>query len=125
MNDNIRRIKQIETENKIWIIYFFIIGLCLYGNKFEKQYFMYNDLAAKDKYRKISIFVFVIAIIIYIYFFLDNYKDVKNLDVFDSNRKKNLNKLSLLGSTFVLLSGLIFLYIAIVDTEIDVEIAFN
>ena len=43
----------------------------------------------------------------------------------DSLRKKNLTKASFLGSFFVLLSGLIFLGIAILDENIDVEIAFN
>ena len=50
---------------------------------------------------------------------------MKNLKTTDSKRKKDLNQLSLLGSTLILLSGIIFLYIAITDTELNVEIAFN
>lgn len=125
MNENKKRIEQINVENFIWIIYFFLIGLCLYGNKYEKNYFLTGNINSKNNYRKISIVIFVIATIIYIYFFIDNYKDVKSLKIYDSQKKKTLNKLSLLGSTLVLLSGIIFLYIAIKDTELDVEIAFN
>ena len=125
MNDNLKRIKQIDIENFIWIIYFFIIGLCLYGNKLEKNYFLTGNNIDKSNYRKINIIIFVIAVIIYLYFFIDSYQEVNNLNSYDSNEKKTYNELSLLGSTLVLISGIIFLYILIVDDEIETEIAFN
>ena len=125
MNDNLKRIKQIDIENFIWIIYFFIIGLCLYGNKLEKNYFLTGNNVDKSNYRKINIIIFVIAVIIYLYFFIDSYQEVNNLNSYDSNKKKTYNELSLLGSTLVLISGIIFLYIAINDTELESEIAFN
>lgn len=124
MNDIEKRLKQIDVENFVWIIYFFIICLCLIANKYEKRYFCFNDQKAKDTYRKLTIIIFIIAVIIYIYFFYDNYKDVRVLKT--TNQKTiRLSNLSLLGSTLVLISGLIFLYIAFVDTELDIEIAFN
>lgn len=125
MNEKEEILKKIKTENYVWIIYFILIGLCLYGNTFEKNYVLYNDQKSKETYRKITIFIFAVALIIYLYFFFDNYKDVKNLKPTDSKRKKDLNELSLLGSTLILIAGLIFIYIAIVDTELDVELAFN
>ncbi len=125
MNEKEEILKKIKTENYVWIIYFILIGLCLCGNTFEKNYVLYNDQKSKETYRKITIFIFAVALIIYLYFFFDNYKDVKNLKPTDSKRKKDLNKLSLLGSTLILIAGLIFIYIAIVDTELDVELAFN
>ena len=40
MNYNInKRLKQIETENKIWILYLLIIVFSLYANHLEKDYF--------------------------------------------------------------------------------------
>lgn len=125
MSEKEEILKKIKTENYVWIIYFILIGLCLYGNTFEKNYVLYNDQRSKETYRKITIFIFTVALIIYLYFFFDNYKDVKNLKPTDSKRKKDLNELSLLGSTLILIAGLIFIYIAIVDTELDVELAFN
>lgn len=125
MKEKKERIRQINTENKIWMIYLGIIALSLYSNYFEKRYFVCNDLCAKNKYRQILIFIFVILVIVYLYFFLDNYDDVKNLSPCESQKTKDLSKLSLFGSGLILLSGIIFLYIAIVDTDINVEIAFN
>ena len=125
MNEKEEILKKIKTENYVWVIYFILICLCLCGNTFEKNYVLYNDQKSKETYRKITIFIFAVALIIYLYFFFDNYKDVKNLKPTDSKRKKDLNELSLLGSTLILIAGLIFIYIAIVDTELDVELAFN
>ena len=123
MNDNYNRLKQIEIENKIWIVYFFLIGLCLYGNSFEKKYFLYGNNYDKEKYRKITIFIFSIAVIIYFYFFIDSYKDMKNNNY--NIKSKSYSELSFLGSTLILISGLIFLYLAVVDTDLDIELAFN
>lgn len=123
MNNNYKRLKQIEIENKIWIIYFFLIGLCLYGNSFEKKYFLYGNNYDKEKYRKITIFIFSIAVIIYFYFFIDSYKDMKNNNY--NTKSKSYSELSFLGSTLILISGLIFLYLAVADTDLDIELAFN
>lgn len=123
MNNNYNRLKQIEIENKIWIIYFFLIGLCLYGNSFEKKYFLYGNNYDKEKYRKITIFIFSIAVIIYFYFFIDSYKDMKNNNY--NIKSKSYSELSFLGSTLILISGLIFLYLAVDDTDLDIELAFN
>ena len=125
MNEKKELLKKIEIENIIWIIYIGIIFLRLYGNKFEKHYIIYNDNYSKEKYRKNTILIFSIAVIIYLYFFIDSYKDVSKLKITDSKKKKDLNQLSLLGTTLILISGIIFLYIAIVDKDLDVELAFN
>lgn len=125
MNNNESRIKQIEAENLIWIVYLFIIGLCLYANSFEKRYFEKGNKNDKETYRYLTIIIFVIAIIVYIYFFIDGYESVKNMNPFMNKKTKDLNNLSFIGSTLILLSGIIFLYIAVVDTDLDVELAFN
>ena len=125
MNETSRRLEQIKVENIVWIIYFFLIGLCLYANTLEKDYFLTGNLKKKESYRKITIFIFIVATIIYLYFTYDNYEDYKNLDINASIKKKRLTELSLFASTLVLISGIIFLYISIIDTELEIELAFN
>ncbi len=125
MNSNNNRIKQIEAENLVWIVYFFLIGLCLYANTFEKNYFETGNNDSKETYRNLTIIIFVIAIIVYIYFFIDGYESVKNMNPYTNKRTKDLNNLSFIGSTLILISGIIFLYIAVVDENLDVELAFN
>lgn len=67
MNNN-DVLKDIETENFIWIVYLFIIGISFIANNFEKDYFINGSLDSKDKYRIINIFVFATALVIYFYF---------------------------------------------------------
>ena len=120
-----KRLKQLKIEDFIWLIYVGIIVLSWYSNSLERKYFIYNDINSKEKYRKIMIFIFCVLIVIYIYFLKDSYDDLKSLNNSDSIEKRNLTFLSFLGSLLILISGFIFLYIAIMDEDINVEIAFN
>ncbi len=124
MNNN-DALKAIETENFIWIVYLFIIGISFIANNFEKDYFINGSLDSKDKYRIINIFVFATALVIYLYFFYDNYKTIKNLDCNSSNEKIFFNNLNFIASILIVVAGSIFLYIAVYDKNLDTEIAFN
>jgi len=64
-------------------------------------------------------------LIVYLYFLKDSFNDLKNLRENDSNEKKKLTLLSFIGSLLIFVSGIIFLYIAYKDEEINIELAFN
>ena len=119
------KLKEIKIEDFIWIIYIGIIILSFYSNSLEKKYFLYNDLLSKEKYRKILIFIFSILIVVYLYFLKDSYDSLNDLKLNDSDKKKNLTYLSFIGSLLIAISGFIFLYIALNDEDLDVELAFN
>lgn len=120
-----RKLGQLDTEDFIWLIYIGIIFMSWYANHLERDYFINNDLESKDKYRKIMIFIFSILVVVYLYFLKDSFTDVKNLKSSDSNKAKNLISLSFIASLLIAISGVIFLYIAIMDEELNVELAFN
>ena len=124
MDDLNKKLKEIQIENYIWIIYIGIIILSWYANFLEKKYFLFKDLMSKKKYREVMITIFIVLTIIYFYFLKSSYDDLKNLNT-DDSKKKELVILSFIGSLFVFLSGLIFLYILYKDENLDVEIAFN
>lgn len=71
------------------------------------------------------ILIFLILLIVYLYFAKDSYNDIKTLNNNDTDKKKKLIYASFIGSLLILISGIIFLTIAILDEEIDTEIAFN
>ena len=119
------KLKQLKIENFIWVIYIGIIILSWYANSLEKKYFIYNDCGSKDKYRRVMIFIFSILVLVYFYFLKDSYKDFKNISCKDSCKKQNLITLSFISSLLIFISGLIFLYIAYMDQELEVELAFN
>ncbi len=119
------KLKQLDIEDFIWLIYIGIIIMSWYSNSLERDFFVNNNETSKIKYRNIIIIIFSILVAVYIYFFKDSLDDVKNLKPTDSNKKKNLISISFIASTLILISGLMFLYIAIEDEDLNVELAFN
>lgn len=124
-NEKYERLKDIKTENIIWVIYIVIIIMSWYANSKEKKYILYNDEKNRKEYQKLMTLIFSILVIFYYYFAKDSWEDFKKLNANDTNKKKGLTYASLMASILILISGLIFLGIAITDDEISTEIAFN
>ena len=125
MDTKIDRLNDIKIENFIWIIYIGIIFLSWYANSKEKNFLINQDEKSRKEYQNLLILIFTILVIIYYYFAKSSYDDIKKLKLNDTNKKKLLTYMSFLGSFLVLISGIIFLTIAINDENLDVEIAFN
>mgnify|MGYP000210005349 FL=1 len=125
MNEDLSRLKDIKIENYIWIIYIGIIVLSWYANSKEKDFIIDKNENSKKEYQALMILIFTILLFIYYYFTIDSYDDVKELTPLDSKKKIILRYASFVGSFLILISGIIFLIIAILDDNIDTEIAFN
>ena len=125
MDDRLKKLNDIKVENFIWVIYIGIILLSWYANDKERKYLLYNDQRIKKEYQNLLIFIFTILVFVYYYFAKDSYDSLQNINEDDSDKKKGLLSASFIGSVLILISGIIFLGIAILDEEIDVEIAFN
>lgn len=125
MNDKLKRLEDIKIENIVWIIYIGIIILSWYANSKEKKYLLYNDLFSKKEYQNLLILIFTILVIIYFYFAKSGYEDILNLTSYDSPKKQMLTKFAFIGSFLILVSGIIYLVLAILDDEIEIELAFN
>lgn len=117
-------LETIKIENYVWIIYIVIILLSFWANEEEANYFLYDDINSKNRYRTLLIIIFSIAVIIYYYFFISGYNSYKSLSFYDSKSKKFFETLNFIANGLVLISGIIFLLIAIFDEEIETEIAF-
>lgn len=126
MDSNLQeKLKQLDIEDFIWVIYIFIILMSWYSNHLERKYFIYKSEEDKKRYRTIIVFIFSILIIVYLYFLNSSLEDIKKLSPRDTEKKKQLVYLSFIGSLLIFVSGAIFLYIALVDEDINVELAFN
>lgn len=125
MNELEEKLQQLKIEDLIWFIYIIIIFASWYANYLERKYFVFNDLISKEKYRKIMIYIFLVLIVVYFNFLKSSIEDLKKINNEDSLKKKKLTVISFIGSLLIFISGLIFLYIAIKDEDLDVELAFN
>ncbi len=121
--EELKRLKDIKVENYVWVIYIGIIILSWYANNIEKDYLINKDKESKCLYQALMILIFSILLLIYSYFTFDSYSDYKSVKEF--NKKKVLRYASFIASFLILISGIIFLVIAITDDNIDTEIAFN
>lgn len=125
MNSKLDRLQDIRIENYIWVIYIIIIFISWYANSKEKKFILYNDEVSRWEYQNLLVLIFSILLIIYYYFTKSSYDDLNELTINDSNKKIILTYASFIASLLILISGMIFLTIAIMDEEIDVELAFN
>lgn len=117
-------LKEIEIENYIWIVYLGLIVFSFWSNSEEKKYIISGDIVAKENYRKSLVLIFSIATIIYFYFFCSSYVSYKELDKYDTESKKYFTTINLIATTLVLIAGILFLFIAIKDENLDAEISF-
>lgn len=125
MNSKLYRLQDIRIENYIWVIYIIIIFISWYANSKEKKFILYNDEVSRREYQNLLVLIFSILLIIYYYFTKSSYDDLNELTINDSNKKIILTYASFIASLLIFISGMIFLTIAIMDEEIDVELAFN
>lgn len=119
------RLREIDEENVVWIIYLGIIALSYYANYKEVKYLMTNNQKEKEEYRTLMIIIFTILVIVYFHFTKGSYDSINKLVDTDTEKKKTLTYASFIASLLVLISGILFLTIIILDEDIDVEIAFN
>lgn len=54
------KLKILNTEDYIWLIYIGIIFMSWYSNSLERKYFTENDIESKTKYQKIMVLIFTI-----------------------------------------------------------------
>lgn len=125
MEDKLDRLREIDEENVVWIIYLGIIALSYYANYKEVKYLMANNQKEREEYRTLMIIIFTILVIVYFRFTKSSYDSINKLVDTDTEKKKTLTYASFIASLLVLISGIIFLTIIILDENIDVEIAFN
>lgn len=124
-NELKEKLDELKTEDYIWLLYIGIIIISWYSNNVERKYFITGDLKSKEKYQRLMVLIFTILLVVYFYFTKSSYDDILKLKQSDSKSKKDLTYLSFLGSFLILISSIIFLYIALKDENLDVELAFN
>ena len=125
MDDLSNKLKQLDIEDFIWIIYIGIIILSFYSNSLERNYYINKDNYCKNRYLSITQIIFFILIIVYLYFLKDSIDSIRSLKSSDPIKKKKLVYLSFIASLLIAISGFIYLYISFVNDDLSVEIAFN
>lgn len=117
------RLKELKAEDIIWTILIGLLLLSYYANHIERDYLIHNNSISKEKYRHLQIFIFIVAALTYLYYSLEDFQDIFSLRPTDTPKKVFHTYLSFVASLSVLLAGIIFIYIAVTDTELETEIS--
>ena len=109
-SNNLYLIRRLNFENLIWIVIIIISLFDIYGDELIKKNLRYNDKIALKKANKLFLNITIFSILIYIYFFMRNYSDYKRY-------KNESYEVRLVGSTFILIGTLCFLYFQIKNND--------
>ncbi|MBQ8681812.1 MAG: hypothetical protein IJ509_02770 [Bacilli bacterium] len=124
MNNELeKRLKEIKGENIIFGIFIILIILAYYANDREVDYFLNKNQTSKQEYYYLMIFIFLIVVIVSGYYFYQAYQEIELLKYRGYSKEKEYAYLDLIASGATLIAGLIYLYIAITDTDITAEIS--
>lgn len=122
-NEIEKRLNVIKIENIAFLIFIILIILAYYANEREVDYFLENNHKAKCEYYYLQIIIFLVTTIVSGYYAYLGYLDLINLRDDESEKKREYTYLSFIASGAALIAAVIFLYIAITDTEIEAEIS--
>jgi len=114
------KLKEIQLENKIIIIYYILLTLYLYANKIETEYIKYNNQNDKDKYRFILYIVFGGTFLISLYYTTTSIQELEN---YTNEDIQKLKELSTLSNILILIASLVILYIIYKDKDINLEVS--
>ena len=117
------RLERLNSENTIWIIYFFIAAFALLANHYEKDFLLKRNINDYQKEKTIHIVIFLVAFFIYLYFVLVITKDLTNMEKnFNDNKYRN-TFLQLIAALLFLIGGAIYLVQEVSTNDLE-EIGF-
>ena len=96
------KLKNLDKENIIWLIYIFIFVMAIVSNYYEEKYLFTKDYKSKKVYKNINLTILVIGILIYLYFVIINYENIRN---------SKYGSLREFASIMFFIAGTIYLYI--------------
>lgn len=96
-----------------------------YANKKEVDYFINSNEYSKRIYYNTMIIIFLVVVIISGYYSYQSYIEVLKQKIIIYSKKNKYTNLNFISNTLALLSALIYLYIAITDTNIEAEISLS
>ena len=80
-----------------------------------------NNIQSKNEYQTLIIIIFSILVVKYYYFAKGSVDKVNSININESQKKRDITKLASVALILILISGIIFLIIAIKDETINFE----
>ncbi len=123
MDEKLRSLKDLENEDIIWYIYFFIVIFALIANGFEKKYLDTNNLNDKLTGRKINIILLTVALGIYFYFYTHAADELNLIKGEKNKQKERVAYERLITNAVFVIAGILALYTELDDNTSTVDLA--
>lgn len=117
------RLQRLNSENKIWIIYFFIAAFAILANNYEKDFLIKKNKKSYQIEKTMHIVIFLVAFFIYLYFVLLITNDLNNMEKNFNNTKYRNTFLQLIAALLFLIGGAIYLIQEVSTNDLE-EIGF-
>lgn len=111
--DIINEINRLNFEDFLWIIFIILALINIYGDYNDKEFLKTNKSEFKTKANQAFVITIFVSLLIYLYFFARNYKAYKKA----TEQQKELYKIKLLGSGFLIAGAICLLYFQINQTS--------
>ncbi|MCI6265228.1 MAG: hypothetical protein MR598_00085 [Erysipelotrichaceae bacterium] len=109
------QLTELKIDEWIWITFIALSLLNIFGDEYEKDYCLNNDIEKDRIAKKIFTFTVFISLLIYLYLAYQRYHKVKKLRLQCQDSK--IWETRLFGSMLVVLATILFLYCQIEDTN--------
>lgn len=108
MNDTFSKIKRLDFENIINLIFIIVSIINIYGNENQKKYLINDNVKYEKDANNLYVVGLILVFLIYIYFFNRNFTMYKNKD---NPTEKDLIKV--IGSFLFVVGAICLLYFQI------------
>lgn len=109
------KLMELKIDEWIWIIFIILSALNIFGDEYEKDFYLCHDIYKDGIAKKIFTFTVFVSFLIYCYLAYQRYCDIKVRR--QMGQYSSLNELRFVGNILVVISSFIFLYYQLETTS--------
>ncbi len=120
MSDLNQILKELDTEDLIWIISLFTSIFAIYSNQLERSYVKHKNPRDQKRFKTINITIGIISFFIYLYFLLLSFSRFR-----ENNPNTSFKTLKIREANFVAASLIVIASVIYIITEILSDDGFD
>lgn len=109
------KLTELKIDEWIWIIFIILSALNIFGDEYEKDYYIHHDVYKDSIAKKIFTFTVFISFLIYLYLAYQRYTKMKITK--NQHQDTSICDTRFFASILVVIASLLFLYCQLEDTN--------
>lgn len=116
------QLKELQIEDYIWILFYFIATAALISDFFERHWLITKNPKDYKIFKNINIILLLISFFVYLYYVVINYKHYKEVKNTKSVQEMFLKETSFVAASLFLVGALLYIYVEIKSRAGDEDI---